>query len=260
MQFSRFINRIWPPVGRSTLPDLILCYHDVGYDNWEFTVRPREFERQVRLLRQKFQLVSLPELLSAKSKGVRPRAVITFDDGYQGVYRYAFSILKKYRLPAAVFISSAGGLNPKHPLPGKLLNPGQIHSLTGSGWAVGYHSHSHADLTKLDARSLSAELTTHRIRLENQLGRKFMYFAFPYGSYDPRTLAAASKSGLPYLFTVDGGPAFTPSPCLLHRVTVSRFITSSLFSTLLTPVGITLNHFFTRGLRAKDRLFTRFFV
>ena len=261
MHLTGFINRILPPVGHSPLPDLILCYHDVGRDGWEFTVSPREFARQIKFLRKQFSVVSLGELLSAQSPAVLPQVAITFDDGYQGVYRYAFPILKKHHLSAAVFIISKAGLNPKNPRPGKLMGISQINRLISSNWEIGYHSHSHFDLTRLDAGTLTRELTTGRIRLENRLGRKFAYFAFPYGSYDRRTLDAASKSGLPYLFSVDGGPAFTPrTPYLFHRVTISRFLTPELFTTLLTPRGITVNRIFTWALRVKDRLFPRFFV
>src|SRR3989344_6607216 len=257
MKLAQAYNQVLPD-GRWALPDLILCYHDIGFDAWEFTVRPRDFARQISLLKEKFQVVGLPELLSAPGRAGLPRVAITFDDGYLGVYRYAFPILKKHHITAATFITSGHSLNPKTPLPGKFLSTGQIKSLSRSGWQVGYHSHSHPDLTKLSTRALSQELNLHKIRLENRLGLKFTHFAFPYGAYNLSTLDAAFASGWPYLFTVDGGPAFTSqTPHLFHRVTISRLITVPLFVTLLTPAGITLNHLFTRVLRAKDRLFSR---
>jgi peptidoglycan/xylan/chitin deacetylase (PgdA/CDA1 family) len=61
------------------------------------------FQRQVEFLRRRYTVVSLEEAVAAPSPRV---AALTFDDGYRGVYRYAFPVLRDLGLPATVFLVS----------------------------------------------------------------------------------------------------------------------------------------------------------
>jgi peptidoglycan/xylan/chitin deacetylase (PgdA/CDA1 family) len=64
-------------------------------------------ERHIECLAKRFEFVSLDEIgsrLESKGRFRRPAAAITFDDGYGDVYRYAFPILKRKGIPAAVFV------------------------------------------------------------------------------------------------------------------------------------------------------------
>jgi len=89
---------------------LILTYHRVGVGgvpiySW---LETEAFEAQMRYLRQHFEIISLDALLYAVQNGApaNTRAVaITFDDGYLGTYTEAFPILRKYRIPATVYLT-----------------------------------------------------------------------------------------------------------------------------------------------------------
>lgn len=89
----------------------ILCHHRIGsggvpyYSNFS----PEAFEKQIRFLRSNYRLVSMDELcLGLDEKESRGQAVaITFDDGYRDVYTQAFPILRKYRVPAMVYLTGA---------------------------------------------------------------------------------------------------------------------------------------------------------
>jgi peptidoglycan/xylan/chitin deacetylase (PgdA/CDA1 family) len=64
-------------------------------------------ERHLDWLARRFQVVSLDELqsrLDMRSRGDRPIAAITFDDGYRDVYEQAFPLLMRKGLPATVFV------------------------------------------------------------------------------------------------------------------------------------------------------------
>lgn len=92
---------------------LVLAYHDVipgglnSVRNFDgLHVRVARFERQMRYVAAQYHVVPLDDLLapSVQARGDKPLAAITFDDGYQGTYRYAVPILRGLGLPATVFI------------------------------------------------------------------------------------------------------------------------------------------------------------
>lgn len=61
-------------------------------------------------VKSRFEIISLQEMIdiqnSGKSKGKRPYACITFDDGWYDNYTHAFPILKSLEVPATIFLSS----------------------------------------------------------------------------------------------------------------------------------------------------------
>ena len=96
---------------------LILTYHNIS-DGSEFflkehpfKVRPvittKQFETHLGVLKQKFCVLSLKDAVCEMKddKGSKKDLVaITFDDGYRSFYHLAFPLLKKYDLPATVFL------------------------------------------------------------------------------------------------------------------------------------------------------------
>jgi len=73
---------------------------------------PEDFEKQVRYLRKYFHICTLEDLVEdlndhhLNNKKLGNIAVITFDDGYRDNYIYAYPILKKYNIPATIFLTS----------------------------------------------------------------------------------------------------------------------------------------------------------
>lgn len=67
-----------------------------------------DFERRISYLNKHYRFISLKECLKYLREGDRPAncLVLTFDDGYKCVYKKAFPILKKYKIPATVFITT----------------------------------------------------------------------------------------------------------------------------------------------------------
>lgn len=73
-------------------------------------VSRQTFLHHLEWLEKRFRLVSLDEAgerLAARRTFPEPVAAITFDDGYRDVYHNAFPILKRRRIPAAVFVVTA---------------------------------------------------------------------------------------------------------------------------------------------------------
>ncbi len=97
---------------------LILSYHRVveKIDSDDARTVPtmsitREtFRRHLVQLAETHDIVSLDDALSAlsgKSSPARDLAVITFDDGYRGVYNHAYPVMKELGVPGIVYVPSA---------------------------------------------------------------------------------------------------------------------------------------------------------
>src|SRR5689334_11060495 len=107
---GRWLSRI----DRAAMP-FIAGYHRV-VENFEESARRSipsmlisggTFEKQLDWIGRRFRFVSLDEIGLHLADGrpfAKPAAAITFDDGYADVYRYAFPILKRKGIPAAVFV------------------------------------------------------------------------------------------------------------------------------------------------------------
>jgi peptidoglycan/xylan/chitin deacetylase (PgdA/CDA1 family) len=88
----------------------ILAFHKVSPDPHPYfePVHPIIFERYAEFLHRNYRVMHLDELVVRSRHGDIPdRAVaITFDDGYRDNYENAFPILKKYELPATIFVAT----------------------------------------------------------------------------------------------------------------------------------------------------------
>lgn len=65
------------------------------------------FEKQIEVLRLNFKIVSIGELtrvVKSDPKSARGMVAITFDDGYRNVFKNAWPVLKKHRLPFSIFL------------------------------------------------------------------------------------------------------------------------------------------------------------
>jgi len=91
---------------------VILMYHRISpqNDNWSLKpLSPHNFERQIEYFCHNFEVFPLEQLVQRilQEKPLPKKAVIiTFDDGYKDNYLYAFPILKKYHIPATVFLAT----------------------------------------------------------------------------------------------------------------------------------------------------------
>lgn len=85
----------------------VLTYHQFEDD--------AAFEQQVRYLKEHMYVASVPELMEAFQgrHALPPRSVvITFDDAYRSFAEHAWPILRRYQLPAALFVPTAYPDNP----------------------------------------------------------------------------------------------------------------------------------------------------
>lgn len=86
----------------------ILCYHRIGTEGVPYHSRlaPAVFEAQMRYVSRRYRIVSLAQLFRELQSGeaVPPTLAITFDDGYRDLYTFAFPVLARYGVPAAIYL------------------------------------------------------------------------------------------------------------------------------------------------------------
>jgi len=96
----------------------ILYYHRINDDGDPFfpAASTEVFDRHMRYVARHYHVVSLSGLLDHLEQGAPGTVVaITFDDGYEDNYHNGLPILKRYGLPATIFLTT-GSLDSREPL------------------------------------------------------------------------------------------------------------------------------------------------
>ena len=179
----------------------VLAYHKIT-DQWELSytmLYPKQFERQMRALAKKgFRGKSLKEYLTDPGE---KNFVLTFDDAYESVYRFAFPLLEELGFTATVFALSnyIGVKNTWDLVPGKIysmhMNAQQLKELSTAGWEVASHGKNHLDMTVMDSDELLSDLSESKEVLESIIEKSIDTFCFPFGRYNATVVEAAKSSG-----------------------------------------------------------------
>jgi len=195
---------------------LVLCYHAVS-DTWEhlLSVRPRAFERQLKLLiGRKYAPASAAQVLAGRGRLFH----VTFDDGLQSVAN-ALPVLERMGVAATVFACTAFAETGRtfdvpeleseavaHPRELATMDWDALSALNKRGIEIGSHTKTHPHLRTLSDLELRIELRESREQCEDALRRPCRFLAFPYGQHDDRVRAAARASGYEAAFALPGRP------------------------------------------------------
>ncbi|GAO45196.1 polysaccharide deacetylase family protein [Flavihumibacter petaseus] len=106
---QRLVNKMKRLAGTGGGRALVLMYHRIAEpiaDPWDLVVSTLHFEQQLILLREKYRVVSIPQLALYIKAGKIPHDCIclSFDDGYADNFVVARKLLEQYALPATFFI------------------------------------------------------------------------------------------------------------------------------------------------------------
>lgn len=197
----------------------ILCYHSVQ-PGWvsPLNTEPVVFERQATWLRRRRRVVPLHEAVRRLDRtGRLPRgyAALTFDDGFRALYEHAWPVLRRLDLPATVFLVaetlSAQGrpvdwVDTPPPYALTTLTPDQVLDMQADGVDFQSHSYSHLDLTTLSFDTCVDDLRRSREMLEEVLGRRVPYLAYPRGRNNADVRKAAARAGYENAFTLPEHP------------------------------------------------------
>jgi peptidoglycan/xylan/chitin deacetylase (PgdA/CDA1 family) len=199
--------------------DAVFVYHSVdelsaSRDPCKMNVPVALFERQMGYLSR-----------------LKNNYTVTFDDGFEGVYKNAFPIIKKYGIKAMVFLTTDF-------LDGKMrfdrffgaghsaapLEWGQVREMHSSGIKIGSHSISHPDMASLDGQTAYREAAASRERIESLVGADVKDFSYPFGnpgSFNKDTAAILKTAGYEKGYTnVMGMENSRQDPFAIRRIRV----------------------------------------
>lgn len=249
--------------GASQLPVPILMYHAVADElsdaARQLSVAPAAFAEQMDVLAaHALTPLTTRQLAVAWRDGgplpARP-VLVTFDDGYDGVHRWALPVLARHGFPASLFASTgwlygrtADDLAPG--APDDMLSWDQVRELAGGGVEIGGHSHSHPQLDQLGDDRLAFEVRRCKEILTEELGAPPVSFAYPFGYSTRRVRRAVREEYAVSLAVGNALAARDQGPYALRRVTVRRSTGIEEFERIVEGRAIGRNF-------AKDRVLTK---
>lgn len=218
---------------------VVMTYHHISKKPVSsITIKPERFEADLKMLRDNnFNVISYREMIKGMQGEIKfpPNAVvITFDDGYESFYKYAYPLLRKYNMPAVNFVitswtegytPSDGELNP--------LGPDEIREMYGSGLVdIQSHSYNGHDyiirneknqnggmlaFQKYDVKTGTYEsVSDYSKRVFEDLSKSIPIiqkytnvvpdsFCFPFGHYNSRLVEIGERAGFKYFITTVSG-------------------------------------------------------
>jgi len=204
---------------------ITICYHNISDKGGNlYTISVEDFENQIKYMKDRnYSSISLDDLINYYENGVslpKKSVLITFDDGLEGVYKFAYPILKKYGFKAVFFVISGRVDRVKN-----FVNWNELKEMVESNvFEVGSHTHdSHKTFningkfvsiisTKNDNEDYEAfknrvidDLTISKNEIEKNIGKEVLSFAYPYGEYSKDTIEFLKEAGFKFAFTVYKG-------------------------------------------------------
>ncbi len=176
------------------------------------TITPDRFESQMKWLKDNgYTVIPLKQLVSyLQGKNVTLPAkpiVITADDGWKSDYTYMYPIARKYNIPITLFIYPGTISQGKN-----ALTWDQLRELMKTGlFDVQDHTYTHPNFKQAKKhmsqeayeKFVHRELFDSKKVLEDKLGVKIDYLAWPFGIYDNYLEQQAANAGYTMAFTID---------------------------------------------------------
>jgi peptidoglycan/xylan/chitin deacetylase (PgdA/CDA1 family) len=215
---------------------VILQYHHVSDQTPRTTsVTAAEFKAQMQHLKdQNFKVVPLDRLIGQLQRGealADDEVAITFDDGFANVFTTARPILKAFGFPYTMFLSPALIDQQQGPV----LSWQQVKTMQQEGVIIANHSSYHHRLavpnpaeTKAQWRArVKADILLAEQQLEQQLGVKRKWLAYPYGDFSAELEQLVNELGFIGIGQQSG--AVGPGVSLTR---IPRYPSSSQFAAL----------------------------
>lgn len=179
----------------------ILIYHSVRHHDPNeiplvkyYDVDPSSFEKQLKYLKDNgYTVISLNYLADALKETITlpPKSVvITFDDGWENQYLYAFPLLKKYDDTATFFIFT-DAINYDN-----FMTWDQLRRMDEAGMTIGGHTRTHPYLPSITNKAdLENEIGNGKSITEKELGHSIAIFAYPFGHYTDEIIKIVKDAG-----------------------------------------------------------------
>jgi peptidoglycan/xylan/chitin deacetylase (PgdA/CDA1 family) len=188
----------------------ILAYHAVAPEWFEplNNVQPEHFDDQMAYLRkQGYKVLSLSDFIDVQRSGRehdRKSVVVTFDDGYENNYTAAYPVLKKYNIPAVIFVEVG------HLEGAGYLTWQQAKEMNTNGIDIESHTLAGAYLPRLTHEQVVIQITESKRVLEDKLGHRIRFFAYPIGGFSEDIKQIVREAGYEAAVTTNRGYARVP--------------------------------------------------
>ena len=165
-------------------------YHDISNSNANDTsVLIDKFIGQLKFMKSKnYETITLNKLTN---QDIKNKFIITFDDGYENIYKLVLPELKRLNYVATCFFvtNSIGNFNTWDEKEinykkKKIMNINQINEWLQSGNEIGSHTADHLNLTKIDNISLINQLTESKTYFKKVFGIDVVSFSYPFGQFN----------------------------------------------------------------------------
>jgi peptidoglycan/xylan/chitin deacetylase (PgdA/CDA1 family) len=209
----------------------VLAYHHVGPPKPgtypDLSVAADRFERHIHwLYRRGYRSISPIDWLSWCREGTglpQKPVLVTFDDAFADIAKYALPVLQRYGFGATVFVVTGhiGGTNAWDEARGSAIHPlmtaEQLCYWAAQGFEFEAHTRTHPDLATVPAAAAAEELLRSRDELAALLGHSVTIFAYPYGRYNKAVCDSARAIYEMAFTTLEGLNNLQTDPILLKR-------------------------------------------
>ena len=140
-----------------------------------------------------FEIISIKDAYDQLVKGIKDsgQIVVTFDDGYQDVYKNVFPFMKAKGFPFTIFVSTELISSDYK----TYCNWNQIIEMSENPIVtIGSHGKHHIDLTSLNYGEEKNELLKSKEDLESKLKLSVEFFAYPLGSTNEKICIEAAEN------------------------------------------------------------------
>ena len=185
-------NWTWHDAGQPVTAPILLYHHVTPeYVDSDYYLTLDLFTQQMDwLVVEGYTSITASQLVDALTQGAKlpeKPVLITFDDGFDDVYQYAYPVLKERSLVATWYLVATY-------LDGQdCVTTEQAEELVSAGWEVGSHSMTHADLQYTE--DTNYEMAQSKGLLMQELNVPVNTFAYPFGSVNEFVFEKVYKYG-----------------------------------------------------------------
>ncbi len=187
----------------------VLCYHQIR--DWTpkdsktakvYIVPVASFKAEMKILHDKgYHSISPDQLIAHLQHGAplpsKP-IMITLDDADESQYSVGLPELDKAGFKATFYVMTVVLNRPKY------FSKAQVKELNDKGHTIGCHTWDHHMVTKYTEADWVKQVVKPRAELEKIIGKPVMYFAYPFGLWNPAAVSHIKQYGFTAAFSLAG--------------------------------------------------------